>query len=288
LPAGTLRYLLIILMMPFGLMAQNQQPEKIYIAGFVVDADSLQPVPFVHIINKSRKTGSYSNEDGYFGLEIYKTDTLVFTSVGFHDTELSFLDSTKSEYNKLSVVMFSKTYTLKPVDVYAYNLEEILKKKEEPVSMERSKPEQVFEKKKPVEKPTVGFGTDPYGNAGASLQGGITALANLFNNDYQQRQKLKEILEQEEAERKIKEEQKRLSNRYREAVKENTRLKKGDLNQFINLYHPTYQFLRKASLYDLAFIISEDYKEYRRKYKYDEISLNELLEETEFQGETKD
>ncbi len=254
--------------------------ERIEISGTIIDAENNEVVPFVHIINISQNTGITSDQTGNFTLNIDKNDTLHFSSIGYTITRMVFQDSSENNYKNIRVKLRPITITLNPVEIRAYHLEEILNKnKPEDVSIIQEKPEPLFEDMEKVEKPAIGIGVSP---GGAKLEGAITAFANLFNKDFKQRKKLKQIIEKETREKQREEAILLLEMGYTDVVKQVTGLTDEELQHFLQLYMPDLLYLVNASEYDLALKIYNDYREYRYKYKLQEVSLEELLENASF------
>jgi hypothetical protein len=283
-----LKFRLLIIFYAFAALAALPaiaQDETVHLEGVVVSADSLEPLPFTHIVVKSRGSGTIANENGKFRLDIPRKDTLVFSFLGYHNTEITFNDSVKTSFTRLSIFLYPKSYTLKPVNVYAYDLEKILQKKSDPVTMERQKGTPLFEEKETRKKNTVGFGVNP--NGGAYLEGGLTALANLFNNEHQQMKKLDKLLEEEAIAKARKEEMEFLTNKYLEIVMESTRLDGADLDEFVEYYHPSYDFLREADTYNITLLVVNDYRDFLVNFRPEKLDLDELLQNAEFEkGET--
>ncbi len=254
--------------------------ERMEISGTIIDAENNEVVPFVHIINISQNTGITSDQTGNFTLNIDKNDTLHFSSIGYTITRMVFQDSSENNYKNIRVKLRPITITLNPVEIRAYHLEEILNKnKPEDVSIIQEKPEPLFEDMEKVEKPAIGIGVSP---GGAKLEGAITAFANLFNKDFKQRKKLKQIIEKETREKQREEAILLLEMGYTDVVKQVTGLTDEELQHFLQLYMPDLLYLVNASEYDLALKIYNDYREYRYKYKLQEVSLEELLENASF------
>ncbi|MCU0422752.1 MAG: carboxypeptidase-like regulatory domain-containing protein [Bacteroidia bacterium] len=65
----------------------KQTPELIQLSGLVLTVDSLRALPLVSIRIKNSGKGTYSDEEGFFSFVVKKTDTIVFSSVGFKEVE---------------------------------------------------------------------------------------------------------------------------------------------------------------------------------------------------------
>ncbi len=97
----------------------HSQEEYIQVSGQVIDADSLKPIPFVHIVKKTNNIGVSTNYDGFFTIAIRKTDTLIISSMGFQNKEICFRDSNLTEKLSIHILLSMDTLILKPFTVYA-------------------------------------------------------------------------------------------------------------------------------------------------------------------------
>lgn len=85
-----MKTLLTLLFLPFCTFAQ------IKIEGKVIDAVTKQPIPYVNLESFKYKTGTQSNQDGLFVLELSQTkilDTLKISSIGYQDKYLTNVQS---------------------------------------------------------------------------------------------------------------------------------------------------------------------------------------------------
>ena len=66
-----------------------QEKKLIQFSGIVIHADSLEPLPFVNIINVSRNyKGTYTDMRGFFSLVVTVGDTIQISSLGYKKQEL--------------------------------------------------------------------------------------------------------------------------------------------------------------------------------------------------------
>ena len=66
-----------------------QEKKLIQFSGIVIHADSLEPLPFVNIINVSRNyKGTYTDMRGFFSLVVSVGDTIHISSLGYKKQEL--------------------------------------------------------------------------------------------------------------------------------------------------------------------------------------------------------
>jgi hypothetical protein len=82
-------FLLIVLSAMFTANTNAQEKKLIQFSGIVIHADSLEPLPFVNIINISRNyKGTYTDMRGFFSLVVSVGDTIQISSLGYKKQEL--------------------------------------------------------------------------------------------------------------------------------------------------------------------------------------------------------
>ena len=100
--------------------AQTIDEDLIQFSGIVVSQDSLQPVPFSAVIVKNTNRGTTSDYYGYFSFVAKKGDTIVFSSLGYKDSEFYVSDSLQGSHYSLIHKMEADTVQLDPVDIYPW------------------------------------------------------------------------------------------------------------------------------------------------------------------------
>ena len=81
--------MLIILSAILVANTNAQEKKLIQFSGIVIHADSLEPLPFVNIINVSRNyKGTYTDMRGFFSLVVTVGDTIQISSLGYKKQEL--------------------------------------------------------------------------------------------------------------------------------------------------------------------------------------------------------
>ncbi|UKJ07841.1 carboxypeptidase-like regulatory domain-containing protein [Solitalea lacus] len=124
-----LRYLLALLVAvcaASALYAQTQpvQQPVIQFSGTIYSADSLsEKIPFVNIRVKNSRRGTVSDINGFFSIPMYKTDTLVFSALGYGNFEFILQDEVPNNRLYLNIRMHPQIYTLKGVTVYGLTKE---------------------------------------------------------------------------------------------------------------------------------------------------------------------
>ena len=106
----------VIFLCSATLHAQNRYfPLK----GKVVSADSLSPIPNVHILSEVSYYGTTSDFNGRFSMLIRNNDTLRISSVGFV-TKIISVDYDSINTNNFEIVMQRDTIMLQEIDVFPY------------------------------------------------------------------------------------------------------------------------------------------------------------------------
>jgi hypothetical protein len=81
------KYLLLPIVVFFlsgNLLKAQDEPKVIQFSGYVMTSDSLQGLPFVHIINLETGMGITSKADGFFSIVGREGDRIRFSSVGYN------------------------------------------------------------------------------------------------------------------------------------------------------------------------------------------------------------
>jgi len=120
--------LILFLVTTFFLKAQDNPNENvIQFTGVVVEGDSLQSMPFTHIIIKNSRRGTVSDYYGFFSLVAHTNDTVVFSSVGYHRNEFVIPDTLTENSYSLIHMMVRDTLLLKELTVYPWPTREQFK-----------------------------------------------------------------------------------------------------------------------------------------------------------------
>jgi hypothetical protein len=90
--------------------------------GTVTEKDSLTPMPFVYIINKSNGNGTMSDNDGRFSLATSAGDTLICSYVGYLKAFFPVKKLRTDANGNVKLVMIPLPVNLSPVTVTAFRL----------------------------------------------------------------------------------------------------------------------------------------------------------------------
>jgi hypothetical protein len=127
-----MRYLkiavLVLLVNILGLSEGFGQGDKKFItfSGFVIDGTNDEPLPGAYIINERAGRGTLTNEKGYFLINVFPGDSIVFSYLGFKRQYHIIPRDVMLTYSAV-VELSEDAKMLKEVKVYPFNTEEEFK-----------------------------------------------------------------------------------------------------------------------------------------------------------------
>jgi len=98
--------------------AHAQQIREVH--GRVLSADSLLPVPLVHLISKTARRGTISNRQGIFSYRGYGNDTILLTSIGYERKLFGITDTLLNQPGGLLILLEKDTIQMDEVVVRAF------------------------------------------------------------------------------------------------------------------------------------------------------------------------
>jgi len=218
-------------------------PGIITIEGEIRDAETKDPVPYVHIMNKAAGLGTVSNTEGRFWIKMDQTDTLLFSAIGFEPYAFVLNPSQRSRRLRVTIEMNTSTQVLKPVNVFAYRDEESLKQ-----ALIEMDPGPAPEEEKVV---IPGVRSTPIDANPSFKMGGPISF---FYNKFSRKAKAEKQLQQDIASydyRKV------LKAKYNEqVVLELTGLPEDEVEAFMNFCKIEEAFVEVASEYQIALKVS--------------------------------
>ncbi len=114
-----LLFLLIVILVVGSEDSWSQIQENIVITGVVLDADSLNPVPYTAIAIKNTNRGTISDNSGYFSIMVAPLDTLIFSVVGYKESLFVLPQLVDKEYSLIQLIT-RKTIVLSEVEILAW------------------------------------------------------------------------------------------------------------------------------------------------------------------------
>jgi len=99
---------------------QNREDRKIInLFGQTVN-DSMQPIPYVHIILHNKNLATASDVRGYFSFPAEINDTLVFRAVGYKYKPFVVQDTFDVKYPSIEIVLEPDTVQLRELTIYPW------------------------------------------------------------------------------------------------------------------------------------------------------------------------
>jgi len=102
----------------FSVQLSAQDMRDLKISGVILDAESLEPVPFTSVILKDMGMGTVADNTGYFTLIAHPGDTISFRSVGYQERVFIIPSQLKSKTYTLIELMIRDNILLEEVVVY--------------------------------------------------------------------------------------------------------------------------------------------------------------------------
>lgn len=97
-----------------------QKEKPVHITGTILDAESLEPLPFVSVLIKNSGRGTVTDANGLFTLLAQSGDTIQFSIVGYLSTQLLVPTELMGERYALIELMQRETVVLKELEVYPW------------------------------------------------------------------------------------------------------------------------------------------------------------------------
>jgi hypothetical protein len=96
----------------------SQEDKSLQISGVVLDAESLEPIPFTSILIRDKSMGTVADNSGYFSFLAQPGDTITFRSVGYQQRIFVIPTSLSSKSYSLIELMIRENVLLDEVVVY--------------------------------------------------------------------------------------------------------------------------------------------------------------------------
>jgi hypothetical protein len=117
----TFLFVILFANLPFLVMAQHHhERDLIGLSGVVLTADSLRPVADAKVFSRESFRGTFTDDKGRFTLAVVLGDTLLFSSLGYADTEVAVNDSLLSLRAPVRFFMRADTVQINEVVIHAF------------------------------------------------------------------------------------------------------------------------------------------------------------------------
>lgn len=124
--------LLILLSLPFLTLAQTSNDSSnvskvVQFSGLVLTSDSLQPLPYAVIYDKSKHQGTYTNALGFFSFAAAEGDSIVFSYIGYKKKTFQIPANLSADKYNMVQLMSTDTVFLAATVIHPYPRPEELK-----------------------------------------------------------------------------------------------------------------------------------------------------------------
>ncbi|MEL7004805.1 MAG: carboxypeptidase-like regulatory domain-containing protein [Bacteroidota bacterium] len=235
----------------YGQETSGSENQQIEITGEIIDAETNDPVPYVHVVNKKAALGTVSNTEGRFWITMDKSDTLLFSAIGFETFAFTLKDEVATDKMVVTIAMNMSTMELKPVKVFAFRDEAALKKA-------------LIDTKVPLESnqrgiQLPGFYYGPEKEVKPSAFGNpISFIASKFSKEIKEQKKLAQFNKDYEYQKLIK------AKYNQQVIIEITGLPEDKVEEFMEYCHLEDSFLGPASEYEIVVAVNQCYSDFQK------------------------
>lgn len=99
---------------------QHNDIHLVQFSGITLTADSLNPVPYVKIVDVGRRRGTTSDINGYFSFVAQRSDTINFSALGFKPASFVIPDTITKQRYSLIQLMSADTITLTTAFIFPW------------------------------------------------------------------------------------------------------------------------------------------------------------------------
>lgn len=227
------------------------QDKPVEVIGEIIDSESKEPVPYVHIINTSTHEGTASNTEGRFWIKINPKDTLLFSAIGFETYQFVINDHLESNRLLLTIELSESTLELETVKVFAYRDEQALKQ----AILNTKVPLQ--EAKKTIELPGFYYGPKKEWK-NKVYNSPLTAIANVFSKEVKEQKKLATVQKEYDVFLQTR------AKYNEEVVKKITGLPDDRVEDFMKFCIIDNSYLEKATEYEVAVVIHQCLSDFKK------------------------
>ncbi len=107
--------------------AQTNDDDLIQFSGVVLNSDSLNPVPYTHVLIENTRRGTMTDIYGYFSFVAQKGDSILFSALGYQRSHFVIPDTLTSNRYPLIQILSPDTILLRETVVYPWPTREQFK-----------------------------------------------------------------------------------------------------------------------------------------------------------------
>ena len=226
--------------------------DKAIVAGYIYSEDDSKALPFVNVYVKKTRNGTISDTLGYFLLSAQINDTLIFSSIGYHNKYVFINDSMTDKSKPLLLFMETKSYMLKDVNVIA--LQRYKQFEYEITNMKLPDDDYTYAAKNfPFKPKDIDYYARSNLNSFGLIFSPISALYETFSKSGKEHQKLENIKHKDFVEELL------LKKIDIKIIMEVTNTNREQANLFIEWCDFSIDFIRNITEYDLINVIKQKY-----------------------------
>ncbi len=237
-----------------ALSAVAQEQETFVLSGKVLDADTQDGVPLIHVIVKNKNKGTSGDSKGGFKVPVTMGDQIVITSIGYESIEFNITEEFNAYKDEvLMLFMIPKTYELDSVVVFHMGEDFYLRRK-------KGEPVEIIGLPKPTDNPR------DWSKPQVVVDGngiGIYGLLNIFDKQLQQQKKVRRLQAQLDKENEIKAKVEAKYNR--DIVKEVTGIDDRVIQEFMDFCNFTRGEIIHSSEYEITARLLKRYHAFLRR-----------------------
>jgi hypothetical protein len=113
-------FILILLSLSYSKSSQAQGDDLVKLSGIVLRLDSVRPIAYANISVKNTTNGTISDKNGLFSIEIGRTDTVIFSSIGSETVYYVLPDTLKGNSYSMIQGLPIDTISLRTVEVTSW------------------------------------------------------------------------------------------------------------------------------------------------------------------------
>jgi hypothetical protein len=226
--------------------------DLVQISGYVIQADSLYPIPFAHIINPGSRQGVISDGTGYYNLVIRRSDTLEFQAIGYEVTRFFLPEETKTAVFTFNALLKPLVYDLETYKFNQFTYDRVI---------DQIRKMGVSENEKSMAEGRLRQGYySPRPGTGVLLSGPFTKLYEKFSKQAKEMEKLRSLMAGDVMEVRA---QARLTP---EMLQRITGLAPEDLDEFVKFCNLGTEFVAQATTYDVMVAVGKCHEEFLKAF----------------------
>jgi len=230
----------------FFLTTFNLYSQDVEITGQIINKTSQEALPYVHIVNETSQKGTVSNTAGRFWMKMSRTDTLLFSAIGFEKYVFTLNEDITTDKLDIKIELDLATMELEAVDVFAFRNERALKDALINMDVPLAKNEEF---RIPGVKRSAPKTTKP--EPGFSLGSPLTSIAKVFSKEEKEKKLLKKYKTDYEYQKLI------TSKFNRQVVMEITNVPEDKVEDFMKFCVLEDSFIHRATEYELAVVLKQ-------------------------------